>query len=436
MCGHSTLLAITMGTMRDFGRVAFTVGVLTLLAGCGDDGMSGQGGAAGQASSAGQTSVAGSASNPGPTAGSSAVGMGGTNASSAGASGSSHAGSSSAGSATTGGSSSGGSGSGMAGSGSGGGAGGGGVTPMNKVFSQCRLHFGTIDSKAKENAALIPELDFFTPGWMGQSDTFDQKFVCDEAKEGAVLGKQVPVVVAYVSAFYVKRHHGGLCDCNVSTCGQVDGKPNDLCHFGSQYIQQDLAAITNVYKSYAQGYAGCFGTTRPIIFEMEPDFYQYTGNTQTDPMTKDEAAKMIDQYVTAMKQYLPNAYFSLDVSPWVDDNGASNGKDWFSHFDLSLFTFVNTSGGSTQAATSKIRNDNMMTWAGVSQVTGKAVLADTGYGANGVSAGHDANWDDVNNLNARLADGVVSISQYNPKSDWANTIKTIRSQLKTPKFCP
>jgi len=104
-----------------------------------------------------------------------------------------------------------------------------------------------------------------------------------------VLSKQVPVIVAYVSAFYVKRHHGNLCDCNVNRCGQTNGVPNDLCNFGAQYIKQDLAAITNVYKLYAQGYAGCYGTTRPIVFEMEPDWYQYSGNTQSTPLTKQEA---------------------------------------------------------------------------------------------------------------------------------------------------
>jgi hypothetical protein len=31
----------------------------------------------------------------------------------------------------------------------------------------------------------------------------------------------------------------------------------------------------------------------------------------------------------------------------------------------------------------------------------------------------------VSNLNARLADGVVSISQYNPKADWGATIAGI-----------
>jgi hypothetical protein len=169
----------------------------------------------------------------------------------------------------------------------------------------------------------------------------------------------------------------------------VDGKVNDLCHFGSQHIQADLPAILNVYKSYAQGYAACYGTTRPIIFEMEPDWYQYTDPNQNDPMTKEEAGKILAQYVDAIRSALPNAYFSIDVSPWVDDNGETNGKDWYSHFDLSKFTFVNTSGGSTLGANAKIRNDNLMTWAGVSQVTGKGVLADTGYGANGISAGHE-----------------------------------------------
>jgi hypothetical protein len=191
-----------------------------------------------------------------------------------------------------------------------------------------------------------------------------------------------------------------------------------------------------VYESYAKGYADCYGTTRPIVFEMEPDWYQYTGASQGSPLSKQEAGTIMGQFVSAIQKHLPNAFFSLDISPWVDDNGMTNGKSWYSNFDLSKFTFINTSGGSTEGAHAKIRTSNDMTWAGVGQVTGKPLLADTGYGANGVSAGHDANWDTVANLNARIDDGVISISQYNPKSDWAATIASIRSQLKTPKHCP
>ncbi len=60
----------------------------------------------------------------------------------------------------------------------------------------------------------------------------------------------------------------------------------------------------------------------------------------------------------------------------------------------------------------------MMTWAGVHQVTGKPILADTGYGVGGQSAGHDPAWDVVANINARIADGVISITQYNPNTSW------------------
>jgi hypothetical protein len=191
-----------------------------------------------------------------------------------------------------------------------------------------------------------------------------------------------------------------------------------------------------VYKSYAQGFASCYGTTKPIVFEMEPDWYQYTGSSQTEPMTEAQAGTIMGQFVAAVKQYLPNAHFSIDISPWVGNNGADNGAEWYSHFDMSLFTFVNTSGGSTQGNATRIRSSNQMTWAGVSQVTGKPILADTGYGVNGSSAGPDPNWDAAANINARMADGVVSISQYNPASTWGSTISSVRPQLNAPKFCP
>jgi hypothetical protein len=99
------------------------------------------------------------------------------------------------------------------------------------------------------------------------------------------------------------------------------------------------------------------------------------------------------------------------------------------------FAFVNTSGGGTDANNAKIRSVNAMTWAGVRMVTGKPILADTGYGAAGASAGHDALWDAVANINARIADGVVSITQYNPNSNWASTISQIRPQLNMGS-CP
>jgi hypothetical protein len=320
---------------------------------------------------------------------------------------------------------------GTAGSGGTGGGAGTGGAAANKVFNSCRFHFGALDGTAKANSTLLQQVDIFTPGWMGQKDTFDMMSVCTETASNGQLVNKVPVIVAYVAAFYAKRHFG-RCDCNVTTCGAN----NDLCHDGAADIQQNLTNIINVYKSYAQGFASCYGTTKPIIFEMEPDWYQYTYTDQTQPMTAAQAGTIMGQFVDAVKQVLPNAIFSLDISPWVGNNGMDNGADWYSHFDLTKFTFINTSGGSTDATSTKIRPGNLMTWAGVSQVTGKPILADTGYGVGGSSAGHDANWDAAANINARIADGVVAITQYNPNSSWGTTITNVRSQLNAPRFCP
>lgn len=319
-----------------------------------------------------------------------------------------------------------------------GGAATGGSTSSG-VFGQCRFHFGTLESIAKaSNAATIAELDFVTPGWM--LGTFNQSYVCTETASGAALAGKVPVDVTYIAANYVKGAHG-LCDCNVTSCGSSGGRTNDLCNYGAQYITQDWANILQQYTSNSTGFANCLGG-RPIIFEMEPDWYQYTITNQTQPWSVSTAATNLAALVNALKANLPQAKFSMDISPWI----ANNGSGWYPSFNMSLFTFINTSGGGTDANNTKIRSSNAMTWAGVNQVTGKPILADTGYGAAGSAAGMDANWNVASNINSRIADGVISISQYNPcpsgqsscsnANTWGPTITSLRSQLNAPKYCP
>jgi len=291
------------------------------------------------------------------------------------------------------------------------------------VFPDCRFHFGTIDSFARDNAGIRAEVDYFTPGWMGQRDTFDMQYVCDEANPGGALDGILPVIVSYVIAFTARRDEN-LQDCNV-------GSPS-LCDYGATYLRAHLEdRVLPVYSAYARGFAGCWGTTRPIVFLMEPDFYQYHAGGDPNSLSPAEAGQIMGRLVGALRAELPNAVFSLDISPWIPDQGAA----WYSNFDLSLFTFVNTSGGGTDAGGERIRSNNDMTWAGVHGVTGKPILADTGYGVAGQSAGHDPAWDVAGNINARIADGVVGINQYNPNSSWGSTIAGLRSQLD-PVPCP
>jgi hypothetical protein len=425
-------------SMRGSAGTFLTVCSLSLLtfSACGgnDEGAAPSEGGAG--ASQGGSGTAGAAQTPAAgAAGASSAGSAGGGASGAGGSGAggtnvggSNAGSASGGAHAAG---SGGRNSGSAGAGSA----GAGSAGAGKAFAQNRFHFGTIDSIAKSaGSSMISQLDFFTSGWI-QGDSFDHKGVCDDTKAGAPLANLVPVMVAYISAAHVKRQDKTVCDCNVTSSPCVAA--NDLCHVGAQRISQQFTTILNAYKSYSQGFAACYGTTKPIVFELEPDWYQYTTSSQSQPWSGATAGQMLGQIVAALKSSLPNALFSIDASPWVGpSNGSDNGKQWYANFDLSVFTFVNTSGGGTNANTAKIRSSNGMTWAGLSQVTGKPILADTGYGANGSAAGEDALWNDAANINARVADGVVSISQYNPKSDWGSRIAAVRAQLNTPKFKP
>ena len=385
------------------------------VAGSRDAGVAGNGG----------SSLAGAGGNRdgGPAGGTASGGTGGR-ASGGNATGGSATGGRASGGSATGGKSTGGSATG--GSSTGGSATGGstGTPPTpGKVFSQCRFHFGTIDSIAKSNTSMIAQLDFFTPGWM--MGTFNQGYVCTESAPGGALAGLVPVDVTYIAANYVKGQNK-LCDCNVSGCSG-----GNLCNYGAQYITQDWATILSQYQSNSTGFAACL-SGRPIVFEMEPDWYQYYAGGQTQAWTPAQAGTNMSALVKALKGSLPNAVFSMDISPWIPNNGSA----WYTNFDMSLFTFINTSGGGTAANNTKIRSNNAMTWAGVHGVAGKPILADTGYGANGGSAGPDTAWDVPANINARIADGVVSISQYNPSSSWGSTISGIRSQLNTPSVCP
>jgi hypothetical protein len=298
----------------------------------------------------------------------------------------------------------------------GGGAGGASDAGAGRVFGQCRFHFGTLDSKARGNAALIPQIDFFIPGWVGQSDTFDMGYACDAAN--GTLSTAVLAVVSYIIAFTARRDQG-LQDCNVND-------QTNLCRYGATYLRAHLEdRIIPQYAMYARGFASACGTTRPIIWMMEPDYYQYHAGGDANALTPQEAGQIMGRLVATVRQNLPNAVFSLDISPWIPNEGA----DWYANFNLADFTFIHTSGGGTDANNTRIRANNTMTWAGVHRVTGKPILADTGYGVAGAPTGHDAAWDVVANINARIADGVVGISQYNPVASWSSTISQIRTQI-------
>jgi hypothetical protein len=272
----------------------------------------------------------------------------------------------------------------------------------------------------------------FTSGWIG-SGTGVPTSVCNEVKPGGALAGKLPALVSYIIAFSGRSAPGWcLADCNANNAGCTPA--SDLCTKGADYIRQNFTSrILPEYQSYARSFGQACGTSIPILWEMEPDYYQYYAAAQGGgtrgqpggPLSLQEASNYMSQMIAAVKAILPNALFSMDISPWEPTNGAQ----WYAAFDMSQFTFVSTSGGGTLAASANIRA-GQDTWAGVHANSGKPILADTGYGAAGGSAGPDPGWDLPANINARIADGVISITQYNPAAaTWGGTIASARPQL-------
>ena len=66
-------------------------------------------------------------------------------------------------------------------------------------------------------------------------------------------------------------------------------------------------------------------------------------------------------------------------------------------------------------------------------LTGKKIIADTGYGVGGGSTGHNSGYDDLNNLKARISNGIISVSQVNADNSWASVLNSLRANL--PSVC-
>ncbi len=240
---------------------------------------------------------------------------------------------------------------------------------------------------------------------------------------GEVLEGVTPVYYGYIIAFTARRDWG-LQDCNVGT-------PN-LCQKGADYIRENKARIKSQYEKYASETAEIWGTTEPIMWLMEPDYFQYADESQNGGgLSYAELGAFMHELVGVIRQHLPNAVISMDISPWIPDQQA-----WFAAFTMDDFTYMNTSGGGTEADSEKIRNVNHTTWREVFELTGKGIIADDGYGVGGGSIGHDDTWDDATNLNARIADGVVGITQANPKQNWDTVIAGVRPQLNSLPAAP
>lgn len=240
------------------------------------------------------------------------------------------------------------------------------------------------------------------------------------------------VLYAYIIAF-VARNKGGLQDCDVAG----KNSPSSLCTQGAKYIRSNRALILDTYSNFATGVAKDWGTSEPIVWLLEPDFYQYTEassywGTMDSPLTTKEAADLMSDISSRIKEKLPNARLSLDISPWMGGTSWQNEQTaWWNAMPKSSFSYRHTSGGRTEGNNSRIRSDanNLTTWAGIYGISKLGIIADDGYGVGGAANGEWAEWFSASNLNARIKDGVIAVTVAEPGGGYADKIRSARSSI-------
>lgn len=282
------------------------------------------------------------------------------------------------------------------------------------VLDRCSFNFGMSWDKGPSFPAEVGYVTIWT-NW-----GFDGSY------HGAMLNAlrstdKTPVFYGYLIA---KGSRLGDCD--------VTGGSN-LCTEGANYIRGNLDKIADAYKSFAQSAAAIWGTEKQIVFLIEPDFYQYfqAGSQNDNPIPFDSARLVMGRIHDAVRSALPQAEFSFDISPWAPSSS------WYRSFDTASFSWANTSGGRTQGGTTKIRSENPLTWATAAKTFNRGIIADIGYGVGG---GPDANgiaaWNELSNLNARIADGVVGLTNVLADYSWGATLAALRPKLTgTLKSC-
>ena len=243
------------------------------------------------------------------------------------------------------------------------------------IFPDCRFHFGTDWEKARNNNALMQQVDYLTGPWIGTSETFN----IGEYYEVCRNNNKVPVNHTYIIAFAAAATWAFRTATLMKTI---------LCRRGAKYIRQNRAKILNIYADFARGVNNIMGN-KPSVWLMEADFTQYTLDMQEGGgLSYQEAGQLMKDMISTIKSNCPSAYFSIDISPWRDTTWQ---KNWYGALGMDQFSFIHTSGGSSRGDTEFISDSwspSLPKWAWTYRTFRKPIFADAGYGLE-AGTGHD-----------------------------------------------
>jgi hypothetical protein len=289
-------------------------------------------------------------------------------------------------------------------------------------FTLCQYNYGIKLNKLHNftygvalNDEQIPEDIKITSGpWIGGFGEINKNWFL--RFNNSKYYKQIPYVNMYIIAGMASGDEN-LKDCNVGF-----DLSKTLCYSGANYIRNNKQKIYNSYKDSAYQIKKYYGEDKDIFLHFEPDFLQYSDNTQLGGgVRNEELSEMMNSWTDIYKKVLPNAKLVMDVSPWTQDL-----KSWSSLFRN--FDYVGIVGRRFPPQGNPILNEN--SYKQIVELTGKKLIINDAHGPGGKWLPYNKDWEDEDLVKARFADGVVAVIQ--PPTDIESLTKVaLKSQQST-----
>jgi hypothetical protein len=289
-------------------------------------------------------------------------------------------------------------------------------------FSRCKMNYGQDWSGA---SAKYPANLTYIRAWLGSTGDSLGDFITsmlNGCKTGGVLAGRTPMMIGYVIAF-AARAEVGLQDCDVA---QKQGLSTSLCTNGTQYIRQNKQHLLDRHRTLAAQIAAVWGKTQPIMWMTEPDYFQYAIDTTSQAgggFTYTEAGQYLRDFMSVVKQELPNVVFVLDTAPWL----GSRAPAWFAAMPMDMMTYVSAYGVPTE----RIQNNQWSnTWREFYELTGLGVISEGwDYNSTGPS------WHDATTINQLIGWGVVAESFRTPPLAWESVAGANAAKLNQLLTC-
>jgi hypothetical protein len=211
--------------------------------------------------------------------------------------------------------------------------------------------------------------------------------------------QKIPYINVYTIAGLASAKEG-LKDCNVGADPQMT-----LCTNGANFIRSNKAEILLNHISTAESIKLNYGTSKNIILHFEPDFLQYSDNTQNGGgVAREELASLMNSWTSVYKTKIPNATFVMDISPWnYDLRGWSNMFENFEYGGLVGARF------GTKIEGKDWNGKDFPTYKEMVELTGKKIIVNDSHGPGGKWLPYNPSWDEKSTVDKLFGDGVVAV---------------------------